>query len=75
MQMREVEGGLPIAVGGTLKLAPGGMHLMIMGLDEALVAGGELALTLEFAHAGPVEIVVPVRATAPAGADANHSHH
>lgn len=75
MQMREVEGGLPIPVGGTLKLASGGTHLMITGLDEALAAGGELALTLEFAHAGPVEIVVPVRATAPAGADADHAHH
>jgi len=75
MQMREVEGGLPVAAGGTIELAPGGTHLMIMGLDEALAAGGELALTLEFAKAGPVAIVVPVSASAPEGADAPHAHH
>ena len=77
MRMRPVEGGLPIPVGGTLALAPGGLHVMIMGLDEGLAAGGELALTLEFAKAGPVEIVVPVRTTAPngAGADATHADH
>jgi len=71
MQMRPVEGGLPIPVGGTLQLAPGGMHVMIMGLDEALAAGGEFALTLEFSKAGPVEVVLPVGARA--GGD--HAHH
>jgi copper(I)-binding protein len=76
MQMRPVDGGLPIPVGGTLKLSPGGIHVMVMGLDEALTAGGELAMTLEFAKAGPVEIVLPVQATAPdgAGADGGHLH-
>ncbi len=76
MQMRPVDGGLPIPVGGTLKLSPGGIHVMVMGLDEALTAGGELAMTLEFAKAGPVEIVLPVQATAPdgAGADGGHAH-
>jgi hypothetical protein len=73
MQMREADGGLPIPAGATLELAPGGTHLMIMALDEALATGGELKLTLEFAHAGPVEITVPVRANGPAGAD--HSQH
>jgi len=77
MQMRPVEDGLPIPVGGTLKLSPGGMHVMVMGLDAALDAGGELAMTLEFAKAGPVEIVLPVRATAPdgVGADGRQAHH
>lgn len=74
MQMRPVEGGLPIPVGGTLQLAPGGMHVMVMGLDEALTAEGELAMTLEFAKAGPIEIVLPVQATAPGGADADGGH-
>jgi copper(I)-binding protein len=75
MQMREVKDGLPIAGGGTLKLAPGGTHLMVMGLDEALSAGSELPLTLEFARSGPMDVIVPVRATAPAGTDAPHAHH
>jgi periplasmic copper chaperone A len=77
MQMRPVKGGLPIPVGATLKLSPGGAHVMIMGLDQALAAGDELAMTLEFAKAGPVEIVLPVQATAPdgTGADGGHAHH
>jgi copper(I)-binding protein len=75
MQMRPVEGGLPIPVGGTLKLSPGGMHVMVMGLDEALAEGGELAMMLQFAKAGPIEIVLPVQATAPGGADGGHAHH
>ncbi len=75
MQMRPVEGGLPIPVGGTLKLSPGGMHVMVMGLDEALAAGGDLAMTLEFAKAGPIEIVLPVQVTAPAGADGGDAHY
>ena len=71
MQMRPVEGGVAIAAGAALELAPGGTHVMIMGLDEALAEGGALKLTLDFAKAGPVEIVVPVRA----GAAGGHAHH
>lgn len=72
VQMRAFEGGLIIPAGAMLKLAPGGKHLMVIGLDEALAAGGTLQL-LEFAKAGPVDVVVPVSAAAPAGAD--HSRH
>lgn len=71
MQMRPVEGGVAIAAGAALELAPGGTHVMIMGLDEALAEGDALKLTLDFAKAGPVEIVVPVRA----GAAGAHAHH
>jgi copper(I)-binding protein len=73
MQMRPVEGGLPIAAGATLELTPGGTHAMIMGLDEALAEGGALKLTLDFAKAGPVDIVVPVRTGA--ANSAGHAHH
>lgn len=73
MQMREVKDGLPIAAGGSVELAPGKFHLMVMGLDEALAAGGTLPLTLEFAKSGPMEVTVPVSATAPA-AEAPHAH-
>jgi periplasmic copper chaperone A len=78
MQMRPVEDGLPIAAGKTLTLSPGGDHLMIMGLDEALAEGGELPLTLDFATAGAVDITVPVSASPPKGPSADeggHAHH
>ena len=71
MRMRPVGGGLPIPAGERVSLAPGGYHVMVMGLREPLAEGGELPLTLEFAKAGPVEIVVPVRK----GAGGAHGHH
>ena len=66
MQMRKVEGGLPIEAGASLVFAPGGTHLMLLGLANALKAGEELLLTLEFAQAGAVDVVVPVSVSAPA---------
>lgn len=65
MQMRKVEGGLPVPAGGSLALSPGGTHLMLLGLKEALNAGDEIVLTLEFTHAGAIELRVPVSASAP----------
>ena len=68
MQMRKVEGAVPIEAGASLVLRPGGTHLMLLGLQDALAAGEELILTLEFANAGPVDVVVPVSATVPEAA-------
>jgi copper(I)-binding protein len=65
MQMRKVEGGLPIEAGASLVFEPGGTHLMLVGLEDALEAGEELMLTLEFAHAGAVDVRVPVAASGP----------
>jgi periplasmic copper chaperone A len=65
MQMRQVEDGLPVEAGSSLALAPGGTHFMLLGLEDALEAGQNLVLTLEFAKAGLVDVVVPVSATAP----------
>ncbi|MBK5197063.1 MAG: copper chaperone PCu(A)C [Methyloceanibacter sp.] len=65
MQMRKVEGGLPIEAGASLVFEPGGSHLMLVGLEDALKAGEELMLTLEFAHAGTVDVRVPVAASGP----------
>lgn len=69
MQMRQVEDGLPVEAGSSLVLRPGGAHFMLLGLEDALEAGQALILTLEFANAGLVDVVVPVSATAaePAG--------
>jgi len=65
-QMRKVEDGLPVEAGASLVLEPGGAHFMLLGLEDALKAGEELILTLEFANAGAVDVVVPVSASAPA---------
>lgn len=71
MRMRPVEGGIPVPAGGKVELAPGGYHLMVMGLNEPLVEDGDLPLTLGFAEAGAIDLVVPVRANAGGG----HEHH
>jgi periplasmic copper chaperone A len=71
MQMRPLAEGLMIAAGSAATLKPGGMHVMVMGLDATLDEGGELPLTLEFDEAGSMDLVVPVKKAA--GGD--HTHH
>jgi copper(I)-binding protein len=72
MQMRKIEDGLPVEAGASLVLEPGGTHFMLLGLADALEAGEELILTLEFANAGAVDVVVPV--SAPAATDGHAGH-
>jgi len=49
-----------IPVGGSLRLAPGGLHLMLMELRERPTAGDTFTVTFRFRHAGSVEVRVPV---------------
>ncbi|MCK6580640.1 MAG: copper chaperone PCu(A)C [Anaerolineae bacterium] len=61
MQMRPVEGGFVVPANGFLLLEPGGLHIMLIGLKQPLVPGDEITVTLNFEHAGAVELVAPVR--------------
>jgi periplasmic copper chaperone A len=70
MQMRKIEHGIPVESGTSLVLKPGGAHFMLVGVEDALEAGQQLVLTLEFAKAGIVDVVVPVSASTPATASA-----
>ena len=56
MRMRQVEGGIPVPAGGTVTLAPGGFHIMLIGLKAPLHAGQTYDVTLDFRHAGPMKI-------------------
>jgi copper(I)-binding protein len=60
-RMRQTD-GIDVPAGKTVSLAPQGTHVMLMGLDEPLVAGQRFPLTLEFAAAGAVTVSVTVRA-------------
>ncbi len=60
MQMRELTGGLTIPARGSVSLAPGGYHLMFTHLKHPLTKGETVKATLEFEHAGPVEVEFPV---------------
>jgi periplasmic copper chaperone A len=52
-----------VPAGGTVKLEPGGLHLMIMGLHEPLVAGASVEIDLVFEHAGTVVVQAAIRTT------------
>jgi iron complex outermembrane receptor protein len=51
---------LTIAPGKTVKIEPGGIHLMLLGLDGPLMAGTTVPLTLEFRHAGNITVQLNV---------------
>jgi len=51
---------IPLPAGATVKLEPGGLHLMLVGLKAPLVAGTQVPLTLEFRKAGRVTIDISV---------------
>ena len=59
-KMREVA-GLPVAPGEPVKLAPGGYHVMLMGLKQPLKEGDSFPVTLSFEHAGQLTTTVAVR--------------
>jgi copper(I)-binding protein len=66
MRMRELDGPLEIKPGETVTLAPGGMHLMMMGLKSPLKQGERVPLTLVFEKAGKIDVelmVMPIGAT------------
>lgn len=71
MTMRPLEKGLVIEPGKTVKLAPGGYHLMMFDLKGQLKQGDRVPITLEFEKAGKVKVsfdVQGVGAQGPAGA-------
>ncbi len=68
MKMRPV-GPMPIEPGKPLTLAPGGYHIMLMGLKQALKPGDSFPVTLTFAKAGQITATASVQkagATMPA---------
>ena len=67
MKMRPVEGGLTIDPGKTVKLAPGGLHLMMTDLKNPLKQGDKLPVTLQFEKAGKVQITLDVQAVGAPG--------
>jgi copper(I)-binding protein len=72
MTMRALDKGLAIEPGKTVKLAPGGYHLMLFDLKNPLKQGDKVPLTLEFEKAGNVTLSLDVQgvgAQGPAGAD------
>ena len=61
MTMRALDNGLVIEPGKTVKLAPGGYHLMMFDLKSPLKQGDKLPVTLEFERAGKVKLSFDVQ--------------
>ena len=76
MRMREVDGGLAIAPGATVTLAPGGLHIMLMGLKAPLRQGEKVPLTLVFEKAGSIDVELDVMAlgASPPSGHGSHQH-
>lgn len=64
MRMRLLEGGLPIAAGERVELAPGGTHIMFLKLTRPLAAGEKIPATLVFEKAGRLAVEFSVQAGA-----------
>lgn len=81
---REVDGMLSmeqldqvmVAPGQVIVFAPGGMHLMMLGLKKMPAAGEQVKLCLEFKSGASVCAEAEVRRVAPsADDDKHHNHH
>lgn len=63
---------VPVPAGGRVTFAPGGYHLMLMGLTKALKPGDAVPVTLTFASGAKVMASFVVGLGPPA---AGHEHH
>lgn len=66
MRMRAVN-SLAVPSGEEINLGPGGLHLMFFGVTQPFALGEEIPVTLTFANAGAIDVVLPVRAGATHG--------
>jgi len=60
-------GEITIAPGEAAELAPGGLHAMLMRLQEPMTEGESFALTLTFSDGGEVTVEVPILGIAARG--------
>ena len=51
---------LVIPAGGTVSMAPGGLHVMLVGLRRGLSAGDSVPLRIHFSDSTQIRVVVPV---------------
>ena len=65
-------GGVNLGSGAQISMAPGGAHIMLIGMTAPVAAGSPPTLMLEFEKAPPMELAFEVRDAAPSSA---HGHH
>lgn len=66
MRMAPVPGGkIDVASGESVRLEPGGLHIMCVGPPQPFAAGQEVLLTLDFEVAGSIDVAAEIRPEAP----------
>lgn len=74
-KMREVT-GIDVPASGSVKLSPGGFHIMFLGLTEPFKAGATVPVTLKFEKAGEVKVNFEIKPpTYNPGAATGHGSH
>jgi hypothetical protein len=66
MGMRPMD-ALPMPAAAPVQLAPGGLHVMLIGLAEDVAEGDSVQVTLRFAQRPAQTVTAPVRTSAPTG--------
>jgi len=62
-RMRQVTEAVVVPAHGTISFTPGGLHIMLMGLEQPLTAGMSFSITLEFEDGGSFPFTVNVLST------------
>lgn len=73
--MRVAKDGLVIKANDTAEAAPGGHHVMLIGLETPLAEGESFPLELVFEKAGPVAVTVKVETPKDTDGAQDHSAH
>ncbi len=73
MRMRQIE-AIDLPANETITLAPGGLHIMLIGLPQALAAGSTVDLKLEFEDGDSRTLEVPVQMVMPGGMQHGQQH-
>lgn len=71
MKMRHMKEGVTIQPGAKLTLAPGGYHVMLLGLKQGLSPGMSVPLTLHFGDDSSISLNAPVKKLE----EQTHQHH
>ncbi|KUJ82751.1 copper chaperone PCu(A)C [Microbulbifer flavimaris] len=71
-RMRPLE-KLAIPAGQTVQMSPGGLHVMLEGVQ--LRAGAEVSLLVHFANGETREVTLPIRSLQAEGQHHHHHHH
>ena len=75
MKMRALPEGVEIPAGGTVELAPGGYHLMMMGLVQPLAENACVEVILTFEKACDLPVMLNIGAPDAKVAPEGHAHH